>query len=120
MTRNWHLATIWRRVVWEPVSQNFAQKISIAVVCHHQKWEVPEMWVVRRVKKWGERAEVKKVILAVLPIFPFFWREMCAEKLKERSDRLVNKSGGMKPREQMPAARKRARKWTVKQQFGSS
>ena len=40
----------------------------------------------QRVKKWGERAEVKKAIWAVLPIFPFFWREMCAEKLKERSE----------------------------------
>ena len=44
------------------------------------------MWVVRRVKKWGEIAEVKKAIWAVLPIFPFFWREMCAEKLKESSE----------------------------------
>jgi len=37
-------------------------------------------------EKWGERAEDKKAILAVLPISPFFWREMCAEKLKERSE----------------------------------
>jgi len=86
VTRNWYLATIWRRVVWEPVSQNFSQKISLAMVSHPKNWEVTEMWVVRRVKKWGERAEVKKAIWAVLPIFPFFWREMCAEKLKERSE----------------------------------
>ena len=100
--------------------QNFSQKISLAMVSHPKNWEVTEMWVVRRVKKWGERAEVKKAILAVLPIFPLFWREMCVEKLKERSDRLVNKSGGMKPRDQLSSARKMTSKWMVKQPLGSS
>ena len=44
----------------------------------------PEMGSSRNVngqtgEKWGERAEDKKAISAVLPISPFFWREMCVK-----------------------------------------